>query len=110
MLAGEASSGSEDPDMRLAKMEPEEQISPQEMRGWLKREKTLLRRLTERRIQEATAFVDAYAKGAISWGEAEGKWRDYGRRWTSRLCDDEKVVSAVEGEMPGRRHGVRRRK
>ena len=79
-------------------VETADTVSADEMRTWLSHERVLLELLTERRVSEATALVEAYATGNASWEETDRKWREYLHRWARRLCDDDQLLADVERE------------
>jgi hypothetical protein len=65
--------------------QPEDHLSPQEMRDWLAQEIKDSAKAHELRVKEATAFVTAYGSGEITANEAMRRMHEYDRRWGEAL-------------------------
>jgi len=84
--------------------EPEDRLSPQEMRRWLSEELTDLSKALQLRAIEATSLVTAYSAGEISAEEAEKRLHQYDRRWgealpgtsVSKGVTDEAILAAID--------------
>jgi hypothetical protein len=84
--------------------EPEDRLSPTDMRRWLSEEIADLTKALQLRFNEASAFVNAYAAGEISAEEAEKRLERYNSRWGEPLpgatastgLTDQEILAAVD--------------
>jgi len=92
--------------------EPDDTISPPEMRRWLKEEIADLTKAMQLRVTEATALVTDYAAGKITPQEAKERLEKYDRRWgealpgasASKGVTDEEILAAIDraaAQAPG---------
>lgn len=83
-------------------------LTPAEMRAWLKGETAEIQVAAKRRIMDATAFVEAYEQGQLTPEEADRKLSEYSRRWPGILAKDDALGRSIEEEaakISGKRLG-----
>ena len=84
-------------------IQPEDQLTPTDMRRWLSEEIADLMKALHLRLAEASAFVNAYAAGEISAEEAKIRLDAYNSRWGESLpgatastgLTDQEILAAV---------------
>lgn len=66
-------------------------LLPRDVRAALEEERELVRLLSDARLQEMTAIVEAYESGAITWKEADKRWAKHTSRWDVPFTKDAKL-------------------
>ena|ERR1044072_1236842 len=77
------------------------ELTPHDMKWWLKQEKRLVRLMSERRLQEAANLVKSYEAGSLTAEEVHRKWSEYHSHWPCRLCLDRRLEEEIECEATG---------
>jgi len=72
-------------------------LTPADMRLWLKTEVAQVQVASRRRIMEATALVENYEKGGLTPEEADRKLDEYQRKWGD-LASDRGLLGTIEEE------------
>jgi hypothetical protein len=62
-------------------VEPNDLLTPDDLRSWLQREILDLTKETQLRLRDAVDFVEGYASGRLSAEEATQRWQKYSDRW-----------------------------
>lgn len=78
--------------------------SPADMRNWLEQEIRNCTKAFELRVKEATAFVNAFESGKLSWDETSDRHAAYSDRWGEALpgtaaspgVTDEQIIDAID--------------
>lgn len=83
-------------------------LTPADMRLWLREETATVNIAAKRRIEEATALVEEYTSGKLTPDEADERLQVYMSRWPARIARNEELENSIE-EAAQKRSGTTRR-